>query len=93
MTRADGVPGRYGQFRSQSGTVQRGGYGVQRHSGGVVITAQVGQNDVTGAVFRQCDGKVGGILVAQVTLKTQNALLQVIGIGAGAKRLYIMVGL
>ena len=51
----------------------------------------MGQHDVAGTVFRQCDGELGGVLVAQVTLKAQNALLQVIGIGTGAKGLYIVV--
>lgn len=60
---------------------------------GVVFTAQVGQNEFRCPGLRQCDGEPGGVLVAEVALVPQNALFQIIGIGAAAKRLHIVIGL
>ena len=64
MAGAQGIPGRHGQRRGQSGGGQGAFHGVQSHGRGVVVVAQMGQHDLTGAVFRQSNGKGGGILVA-----------------------------
>ena len=87
------VPGCHGQFRFQPGGGQRQLHGAAGHGGRVVLLAQVGQDDVGGAVFRQRYGEAGGGIVAEMTLAAQNALLQIVGIGAGLQSLHIVVGL
>ena len=52
----------------------------------------MGQHDLGRAGLCQRHGKPGGILVAEVALFSQNALLQIIGIGAAAERLDVVIG-
>ena len=51
------------------------------------------QYDLGSAGLRQSYGELGGDLVAEVALGTQDTLLQVIGIGAAAEGFHIVVGL
>ena len=52
----------------------------------------MGQNDLRGAIVRQGHGETGGVLVAEVTFAAQDALLEIVGVGAAAQRLNVVIG-
>ena len=93
MARADSVSGSDGQHRGQPGGGQSRRHGVQCHGGGVVILAQMRQHDLPGALLCQRHGEGRGVLVAQMSLCSQNPLLQIVGIRAGAEGLHVVIGL
>ena len=68
-------------------------HGVPRHGGGVVLPAQVGKDDLLRAPPRHLHGKAGGIVVGEVSVSAQDALLEIVGVGTRAQPLHVVVAL